>query len=73
MNEACETHAVTEILTHVKESHCGSISYVYMYIPDRDCCDWLHEEIETANSQHFSVERQLHTCDSLASSGLPLF
>lgn len=45
-----------EILSRLKQAHCGTIGYEYMHIQDHDKRKYLRENIETVTRKGYNAE-----------------
>lgn len=44
----------SEILSRLRQTYCGNIGLEYMFVNDREKCDWIRERFETPGKLELS-------------------
>ena len=58
-------HPLSEIVERMQKAYCQRIGYEYMYIQEKDRCEWLRKRIE-GPQEGYTVEKKLEVARGLA-------
>jgi len=59
-----------DIIAHLEETYCHSISIEYMYIREPKRVDWIRQNIELNNRKKFNKKEQLHILKKISQATL---
>jgi 2-oxoglutarate dehydrogenase E1 component len=61
---------LSDIIAHLEETYCSSISVEYMYIREPDRVDWIRNHIELDKRKKFSSDDKLHILKKISQATL---
>ena len=61
---------LSDIIIHLEDTYCSSISVEYMYIREPERVDWIREHIELDNRKVFSTDDKLHILKKISQATL---
>ena len=59
-----------DIIAHLEDTYCNSISVEYMYIREPERVDWIRKHIELDNRKKFSSSDKLHILKKISQATL---
>ncbi|PCJ80781.1 MAG: 2-oxoglutarate dehydrogenase E1 component [Bacteroidetes bacterium] len=62
--------SLKEIISHLEETYCHSISTEYMYIREPKRVDWIRKNIELAKRKKFDTDERLHILKKISQATL---